>query len=377
MMMTHRERLETAWQFRQPDRVPIEISIPQSLRDDPRAARLAALIDEHADNFAGLPSPGAGFLGLPSEYREEVIEDRPGEYRLLLRVHETAVGTFVARTRHPADTDDYRWEKRYIATLEDMARIADAPREPMPWDRDAYVRRLDELDGAGLPSMGLFHPLGNLVRSSAMEEMYTWLATEPALVHRFLAAANAQVVATLETLEPVAGSRLTFMTWAHEMLIPPWMGRRRFDEFVVPYDREVNAAIHRRGGRLRAHCHGNSMEFLVRFAEMGIDATEPLDGPPGGDVDLAEAKRRVGDRMMLSGNIPSERFVRMDPSEVRDRVRAAIRAAAPGGGFSLRTSGGHAGAGIQLTDDQLVRVLANCEAYIEAGLEFGRYPIDV
>ena len=168
---------------------------------------------------------------------------------------------------------------------------------------------------------------------------------------------------------------MNFAITAHEMLIPPWMGHNLFDEFVMSYDKEVNAIIHSRGGRVRAHCHGNCMEFLEKFAAMGIDSTEPLEGPPAGDVDLAEAKRRVGDRMMLSGNIVSQNFIRATPDEVRDEVREAIRAAAPGGGFSLRATGGLAGTQVTMTDQELDRVIANCEAYLLAGLEFGQYPI--
>lgn len=71
----------------------------------------------------------------------------------------------------------------------------------------------------------------------------------------------------------------------------------------------------------------------------------------------------------------SRRAARATPEEVRDEVRQAIRAAAPGGGFSLRTTGGHAGTGTGMSEDMLKRVLANCEAFVLAGLEYGQYPI--
>jgi uroporphyrinogen decarboxylase len=209
-----------------------------------------------------------------------------------------------------------------------------------------------------------------------MQEVYGWLASEPETVHRFLHSANTQVRDTVLAMGK-AGITGWFGTCALEMLIPPWMGPPQFDELVFPYDKMVSDAIHAIGGRHRSHCHGNSMQFLERMSEMGIDATEPLEPPPFGDVDLAEAKRRVGDRMLLSGNVPSQDFVHMSREDVRECVRKTIAAGARGGGFTLRTTGGHAGVNPDIDRDLLRKVVENVEAYAEAGLEFGRYPIQV
>jgi len=374
-MLSHRARLEAAWRFEEPDRVPIEIRIASRIREHPAAQHLCALIDEHADNFVGVPSAAWGFFGLPSEYSEEVHEEQPG-YTRKRRVHETAVGRFTAITYHPdGEEEDFHWEKRFVSTLDDLARLAEAPRETLPWDVAAYCARRDEIGEQGIPIASLLHPLGTLVRNATMEEIYAWLHEEPALMHRFLARTNDQVAETVAQMQTALGAGITFMSWAHEMLIPPWMGHALFDEFVFPYDKRVYDTIHQGHGRFRAHCHGNCMGFLEKFVRMGVDSVEPLEHAPAGDVILEEAKRRVGDRMLLSGNIASEHFSTTSPAAVRQQVRDAIRVGAPGGGFTLRTSGGHAGTGTGLTEEALGRVLANCEAYLLAGLEYGSYPI--
>ena len=115
------------------------------------------------------------------------------------------------------------------------------------------------------------------------------------------------------------------------------------------------------------------MDFLEKFADMGIDAVEPLEPPPYADVDLAEAKRLVGDRMLLSGNVASQAFVFAEPEDVEEMVREAIEAAAEGGGFTLRMTGGGGGRGSERSAEQARSNIACAEAYMQAALKYGRY----
>jgi len=374
--MTQQDRWLTAASFREADRVPIELQISPAARKRPECARLVEFIDHEADNFLGMPGGAQwGFFGLTTTYSEEVVEDISGEYLRKRKVHLTPVGEFHAITRHfypHVNSPDFQWERRFIHTLADLELLADAPREVCAFNPDAYLQALARDDGRAARGLGVVHALGNLVRQGNMQEAYVWLAGEKSVMHRFLQRINEQVRDTILAMG-AAGMAPWFSVCAHEMLIPPWIGHRMFDEFVFPYDKMVNDAIHQIGGKLRAHCHGNCMEFLEQMVDMGIDAIEPLEPAPFGDVDLAEAKRRMHGRMMLSGNIPSQNFPSCTPDDVRQWVREAIQAAAPGGGFALRTTGGHAGVNIDLDKDVLANVIRNVEAYIEAGLEYGAY----
>ncbi len=375
--MNSKDRLLAAWSFEEPDRVPIEIQISPVAREFPEARRIVAFIDREADNFGHAPGGDFGFFGLPASYREELIEDVPGQFRRFRRIYSTPVGEFYAITKHNYDElipQDFHWERRYIDNMEEMERLAEAPRGDVPLDKTSFDKAVRDLGGRGLPLVGLLHPLGRLVRSANIEEVYIWLLKEPKVIHRFLESSNRQIAQAVQSMMD-SGIGPYFSVCAHEMLIPPWMGRKMFDEFVFPYDKVVNDTIHRNGGRLRIHCHGNCMDYLERMNQMGVDATEPLEPAPFGNVVLAEAKKRVGDRMLLSGNVPSQEFLSMNREEVRECVKEAISAAAHGGGFTLRTTGGHAGTGSVKDKEQMRKVLENTEAYIEAGLEFGTYPL--
>ncbi|MBN1446212.1 MAG: hypothetical protein JW957_08945 [Candidatus Omnitrophica bacterium] len=373
--MTSKERLSAAASFKEADRVPVELEIGAKERKLPECRRIADFVDNKADNFRGIAGVNWGFFGLPCEYREEITEDIPGEYRRLKRVYSTPAGEFFALTKHSyphLDNPDYNWEKRYISTLEDLERLTEAERRSCSVLADDYFAGVKKIGGRGLPYVARLHPLGLLVRWSKIEEVYGWLISEPTLMHRFLERTNRQVC---ETIIAMGGKGIApwFMTWAHEMLVPPWLGRRHFDELVFPYDKAVHDTIHQIGGKVRAHCHGKCINFLRPMADMGIDAIEPLEPEPWGDVDLKQAKRLVGGRMLLSGNIPSQNFLRMSREDVKESVKNAVSDAGQGGGFTLRTTGGDANVDFSLDRDMLKKIIENTEAYIEAGLKYGEY----
>lgn len=372
--MTHRERIETAWAFEEPDRVPIEAMRWAPLERHPRGERVLALIDEHVSNFRGAPLYDWGFFGQPATRTEEVLEDTGEAERIRWTMH-TPAGDFTAVIRRPrlaADVEDYHWEKRYLSEPADLRRLLSVPLELRAPDVEGFEQARERIGETGVEYCALLHPLGVLVRQAQMEEVYAWLRSEPELIHRFLEVTNSYVVEAVELIA-AAGVRTTFMSWAHEMLIDPWLGHEHFEEFVFPYDRRVYDAVHAGGSRFRAHCHGNCMQYLERFHEMGIDSVEPLEPPPYGDVDLAEAKRRVGDRMLLSGNVASQAFIFREPEEVEQEVREAVEAAAAGGGYTLRMTGGSGGAGAVRSEEQFERCIINIEAYIRAGLKYGQY----
>jgi uroporphyrinogen decarboxylase len=115
---------------------------------------------------------------------------------------------------------------------------------------------------------------------------------------------------------------------------------RLFDQFVAPYDSQSIAALHAAGQRVVYHTCGGMMPLLERIVGMGPDAIETLTPPEmGGDVDLPEVKRRVGDKVCLIGGFDQfHHFLGCTPEETRAAVRRCFAEAGPGGGFILAPS---------------------------------------
>lgn len=382
--MKSKERMWKALRFEEADRVPIEMFInPRALEMNlPGAAEIHAFQENEADNFLHVPGFDWGFLGLATIYSEEVIEDVPGEFKRLRRIHSTPAGEFTGITKHNyedlygnGDPEDYQWEKHYIETPDDLRRLAEAPRGICPFNPEAYNEACRKLGDRGIPIAGLLHPLGTLVRNSNIEEAYTWFFCEQDLVEMFLERCTAQICDSLSAVrKEELADPIIFKTYALEMLITPWLGMEQFNQWVFPWDKRVNEAIHLLGGKHFAHSHGNTGKFLERFADMGIDILDPLEPPPYGDNDLAEAKRLVGNRMVLTGNIPSQAFA-LDSFQVEsvgDMVKQTIMTGAPGGGFFLRTTGS-AYVGSGKTREQRIKSIKCGLAMIETWREFGPY----
>jgi uroporphyrinogen decarboxylase len=87
------------------------------------------------------------------------------------------------------------------------------------------------------------------------------------------------------------------------------------------------------------HCCGWAVwvvELCVNETE--LDSINPLQPPPMGDCDLADIKRRFGDRICLKGNVGvTEPMLLGTPADVERDVLRCLHAAKAGGGYILFT----------------------------------------
>jgi uroporphyrinogen decarboxylase len=113
-----------------------------------------------------------------------------------------------------------------------------------------------------------------------------------------------------------------------------------FDTFVAPYDAELIEMAHQVGQRIVYHTCGGMMPFLERIADMKPDAMETFTPPDmGGDMRLAEAKQRIGDRVCMIGGFDQGHYFRdCAPEETRAEVRRCFDEAGPNGGYILSPS---------------------------------------
>jgi uroporphyrinogen decarboxylase len=114
---------------------------------------------------------------------------------------------------------------------------------------------------------------------------------------------------------------------------------RQYEEFVLPYEAEMVSRIKAEDVRVYTHTCGDIGDRLEQMADTGIDGIDTLDPPPLGSVDLADAKKRVGDRVFFKGNIdPVHTLLEGSPEQVYDDAMDRLKIGSPGSGHILSSA---------------------------------------
>jgi uroporphyrinogen decarboxylase len=146
----------------------------------------------------------------------------------------------------------------------------------------------------------------------------------------------------------------------------PMMSPKVFKEFIQPRLARAVQAVKEEGAFCVKHSDGNLWPILDMIVDTGVDAINPLE--PVAGMDIAEVKKKYGQRVCLIGNIDCGDLLSHAPVEkVVNTVKETIRSAAPGGGYILSSSN---------TIHSSVKP-ENYQAMIVAAHQYGTYPLAI
>jgi len=112
-----------------------------------------------------------------------------------------------------------------------------------------------------------------------------------------------------------------------------------YREFVLPYESQVIQAIRSRHVHAYLHTCGAINDRLEIMVDSGASGIECLDPPPLGNVSLEEAKKRVGHKIFIKGNVdPVNTLLHGNVEEVRKDIADRLAIGKSGGGFILSTA---------------------------------------
>lgn len=110
----------------------------------------------------------------------------------------------------------------------------------------------------------------------------------------------------------------------------------QMERFILPYAKRWAAAVHGMGMYAIMHSDGNLMNGLAALADTGLDALQAIDATAG--MEIAEARRVVGSRLCLCGNVDCGLLLRGTPAQVFAATGTLLASQGHTGAFSLGAS---------------------------------------
>ena len=374
--MTSRERLLSLLRREVPDTVPIFIRGVSPFGDkmnwmgrfDESYERLRRLVFDETDIFHAVGFDSGFFLSGADIPIEQAVIREDEDWRdtqTTVRTPEGPILSVTRRSRH--NLYEVMEVKFYVESEADLERFLSLPYKPaQPQVKGPLAQRQAEIGERGLVVAGIPSALMYFHELLGSEGLGLWSVLHRERIEALVDMLAARVLDYVEyLLEEGAGPVLSY--GGPELAVPPLMSPADFHRFVTIPDKPIHDLVHSYGRHTWVHCHGKIGTVLEDFLEMGVDVLEPVEAPPGGDVELADVKRRVGEGIILMGNMPYEAIISWPPERIEAKVKADCEAAMAGGGYIMMPAASPFES--VLSDEGF----EGYRTYIAAGRKYGRY----
>ena len=382
--MTSKERLLTAMKRGKPDHVPvspdISVMVPDRLDGRP-------FYDIHLDGreHNGWTSATHGevyvnavkYFGMDGLYmygglkelkppeapsfREKIMDVKEG--KKVKRVCSTPLGELSEEEIYFSDEPPWRNEKPIKDLKTDFEKYKlYMSQENWKWEKEYKDKNVMGDLGVYLGMVPVFQDWWFHIREGGFEECFMDFIYEEKFmeyIHEYWLRWAKEYVSAMLTAKADAimlgGSSASLSISSPDI----------FRKYELPFIQAATKLCREAGIPSHLHICGKSWQLAVIAAnESDLDSMEPLEEEPSGDVDMAKAKKELGDKICLKGNINTTNFmITASPGQIEDKCKKLIDDAAEGGGFILSTG------------DQCGRDTpdANIFKMVEVAQTYGRY----
>jgi len=172
-------------------------------------------------------------------------------------------------------------------------------------------------------------------RRGSMQELLIDFALNPQMVHDLARISTDFDKAAIDMIADIGADAVTVpgdLAGEYTTIMSP----KHYREFIKPYHREIVDHAHKRGLKIIKHTDGNVWSILDDFLEVGFDGLHPIQPQC---MDIGEVKTYLAGKMCVMGNIDCrDLLVSGTEEEVEQTVRETIEKAAPGGGYIISSS---------------------------------------
>jgi len=271
----------------------------------------------------------------------------------------------IRRTRRDKDVNTLWTEEHFLKDVEDLkAYLSLPPRNPPGKPDISKALSLEkEIGQSGILILETADPLCMAAELFSMDTYMILAVTETELFQNLLERFFEELILHITSVSEALPGRL-WRIYGPEYAAPPYLPPDMFRRFVSVYDGELINIIHKNGGFVRVHAHGNIKDVLDDIIATDCDGLDPIEPPPQGDVELKEVKVRCGDRIVLFGNLEASDLENCETAVFERKIRTALEEGTGGRGFVLMPSSCPYGRILK------PHVLPNYEAMIRLSEEF-------
>jgi len=386
MTMTPRERVLSAINHEEPDRVPIVIGVSN-------ATGIKMKTYQGIKELVGIVAPDDYMYEWPELGTAEIDE------ATMQRLHSDVRGV---TDRHPLETLRRNLEREPHSPFIDSWGSGQREIEPDVWYPGVHplseATAIEEIEAyPGWPDMNdptriahvketardlaeqnvyaimatpwLLFPFERAHAMQGMEVFLLNMARYPefakALLHKITEVCKSLMGPFLEEL----GDNVDIIKVGDDLgtqdglLISPEMYR----EILKPFHSDFIQFIKERTkAKVLFHSDGDVFALIDDFIEIGVDILNPIQTSAGKMSDLEGLKKHYGKNMVFCGGIDTQRILPYGtPEQVRQEVRRVMHILGPGGGYMM------ASVHTVMNDVPPENVLA----MVDAAVEFGNYPI--
>jgi uroporphyrinogen-III decarboxylase len=387
--ITSRQRLLAALKCQALDRVPISCyglvgwDLDSWFYKQPSYERLLKLVRKSTDCFYlnSLPqmsfgNPADAVIGSADEVESEIYSVkkwREKNSEFTRKIIHTPKGDLTSLYRRDDDVCTV-WALEYpFKSIEDMDRFLSVDWTPANMNMTKFSASQKKLGHNGLLMPTLSDPICIAAELFEMGNFLVNATLDPAKIKYFLDAIHEMNMAYLKTIfeegkkAGVNWSEVVFRICGPEYATPPYLAPEGFAAFVTPYLIAMSDLIHQNNSWVRVHSHGKVARVLDEIMKCNPDAIDPLEASPDGDIELCEAKRLIGNKCCLCGNLQMKLLELGSPDDVRKAVIQCMQAAKKNGGFVIMPTDAPLGSRLS------PQLETNYRVFIETSLEYGRY----
>lgn len=294
---------------------------------DPSYAEILELIAAHAGVAAKVGASGEGVA--LSETAPGVVETSSaddGEMTVLNTVLHTPRGDLTSVYRGEPGKPG-RQTKSLVESDDDIEKFLSLPYEPPEYDVTAVTTLCEAVGDRGLVFVYMSAPVEHVVPLFNYEDFCVRALTDLQTVKRMMdwtferCFNNARLLA-----RACSGLDCVFHVVGPEYVTPPMIAPRLFGELVTPHLRRLVEVAHEAGFPVVVHCHGRVRDAVPELIAAGVDALEPIEPIPQGDIDLAELLDTYGSDISFMGHVQDQEFYTAAPGHFTRWVESVARA---------------------------------------------------